>query len=122
MNLYMVESIRVKLASGLYNQGDLFLGLSGEVTKEEFEGVVAYTIMPEVRSELAQRIVELEVARDIYAQYQDDLRKEVVKAEAAELSGVKYSGFHDKKAVLDSILAGNISGLETIKLEELRKL
>lgn len=121
MTKHMVEDIRIKLASGLYDQGEVFIGLTGKLTKEEFEGVVAYTIMPEVRKDLVQRLGELKTARSIYSQYQEDLRKEVVKAEAAELSGVKYSGFHDKKSVLDSILADDIKGLQTIKLEELRK-
>lgn len=122
MTKHMVEDIRIKLASGLYSKGDIFLGLTGKVTKEEFEATIDYVVMPEIRKDLKLRIEELGAARDIYLQYQEDLQKEVVKAEAAELSGVKYSGFHDNKGNLDAILSDKIKELSTVKLEELRKL
>lgn len=121
MTKHMVEDIRIKLASGLYSKGDIFLGLTGKLSKEQFEEVVDYTTMPELRKDLKLRITELSIARGIYAQYQEDLHKEVVKAEAAELSGIKYSGFHDTKSTLDAILLDNIQGLSTINQYELRK-
>lgn len=118
----MVEMIRVKLASGLYNKASLWLGIRSQVSHEDFDSIAEYTIHPEIRKELKQRIQELPLAIRVFEEYQRQLREECIKADAYELSGGKHYKFHEKKIVLDELLAEEIKKYPTVALEELRKL
>lgn len=121
MTKAIVEDVRIKLASGLYEEGELFMGLIGKLSKTNFEAIVDYSIAPEVAMELKQRIAEVKACRVIYSHYQVGLRKEVVRAEAAELSGVKYSGFADNKKNLDDKLRETLRAYPTVNILELPK-
>lgn len=117
----MVEDIRVKLASGLYDSRDLWLSMRNLISYEDFKDIMTFTTYQEVRPDLQARVKELEIANSAYANYQEELQREAAKAEAAELSGVKHYPFTERAEVLKAELDDQLRGLTSVNALELAK-
>lgn len=120
MNKHTVERLRIAYASGKYDKLQLLLDNKDVVKGQDIEAILSYSVLPEVKPELKQRILEVPIAQEYYAEYQEGIRKLVEQAEAMELSGSKYFPYRERKEVLYSILVDNMKTLQTIRIDELR--
>jgi len=117
----MVENIRIKLASGLYTKTSLWLDMKNQVSWELFDAIAEYRMEKDTRKDLKARIQQLPKAISAYEEYQDELRKEYIKAEAMELSGNKHYPFREKQQVAYSILLGKLQEYPDVSVDELPK-
>ena len=120
MNKYVVERLRIMYASGKYDKLQLLLANKDVVKGQDIEGILDYSVLPEVKLELKQRIYEVPLAQMYYAEYQDALRKLSEQAEVTELSGSKHFPYKERKTILDDILKSKMENLKEIRLDELR--
>ncbi len=121
MNKSTAESIRVRVASGLYHKKDLWLSMRQIVNYAEFVHCVTYESYPEVRKDLAKRILEVDSARELYEDYQVGIRKLAESSMYADEKMGKGFGYEIKKENLESILKESIRKLPTINMVELPK-
>jgi hypothetical protein len=117
----MVESIRVKLASGLYSKADCWKLVHTTMSWQEFDDIAEYRTFPEIRNDLKVRIEELPQAIKLFEDYQDALRHEVKRCDSFETSSNKQYPFEEKKEQLFNKLRGDLEQFSTIRAEELKK-
>lgn len=120
MNKNVVERLRIMYSSGKYDKLQLLLDSKSIVRGEDIEGILGYSVFPEVKSELSERIKEIPIAQEHYFEYQRGLRVLVERAEAVELSGNKHFPFKEHKDTLYSLLVDKMKTLKTITVDELK--
>jgi len=120
MTKHTVEKLRINYASGKYDMLALLLAYQDIIKGEDLPDVIYYKVFPEVKSELAKRISEVPIAQKMYAEYQQELRLLVSKAETIELSGAKYYPYQDHSNELKEVFIKKLSTLETISYADIR--
>jgi hypothetical protein len=120
MTKHLVEKIRIAYSTGKYDKLSLFLENKNVISADNLMKVLDFTVFPDVKSELKQRIEEVPLAQELYSKYQTELRALVKKAEAAELSGNKHFPYQESAVIIKDLLVEELSKLGTIKFEDLR--
>jgi hypothetical protein len=117
MTKTLVEKIRLAYATGKYDKLSLFLSYKDAIKAEDVETILEYKVFPEVRGDLALRILEIPIAQEMYSNYQEELRMLVKKD---TLSDSKYFPYPEAVALVKEKLIENLSILKTITFENLR--
>lgn len=120
MDKHVVEKIRVNYASGKYDMLELLLAYKDIIKGQDIPEILTYSVYPEVKNELIQRIIEVPIAQKLYGDYQNKLRLLADKAETMELSGSKHYPYQEQAKVLKDQLLVDLKELKTISYDDLR--
>lgn len=113
MDKRLVEDIKIKLASGIYDDHSIFVGLLGRVSKEEYDSIKSGTLGYDIRSDLNDKVYSIGVLKGIVAEYQDELRYLAVESMRAE-EFKRDSGYMVKKLQLDEVYQGKLKSLDLV--------